>query len=134
MTIQTRTKQKISEEHDMITARHLVRKLTIELGFSLVDQTRIITAVSELTRNALIYAGGGVLIIEILQGSNKGLKVTIKDRGPGIEDIEQAMTDGYSTGRGLGHGLGGSKKLVDEFEISSQIGKGTTVVVVKWIS
>ena len=127
------TRQKIAEESDLVTARHLVRKMSLELGFSLVDQTRIITAVSELTRNALIYGGGGVIIIEILEYPLRGLKVTIKDNGPGIADIKQALVDGYSTGVGLGNGLGGSKRLMDDFEISSEPGNGTKIVIIKWL-
>ena len=127
------TKQKITEEDDLVIARHLVRKISLEMGFGLVDQTRIITAVSELTRNALIYGGGGVMILEIIKKTSMGLKITIKDSGPGIEDIKQALVDGYSTGAGLGNGLGGSRRLMDEFEMSSQPGEGTRIVTIKWL-
>ncbi len=133
MTNQNRSIQKISVEQDLVTARHFVRSLTMEMGFNLIDQTRIITAVSELTRNALIHGGGGVLMVEKLTSPRKGMRITIKDDGPGIGDIGKAMTDGYSTKKGLGNGLGGSKRLLDEFKISSKLGKGTMVVAVKWM-
>lgn len=131
-------KNRLNEIHienasSLLTARHMVREASAQMGFSLVDQTRLITAVSELTRNAVMYAGSGKMDLDRVEdGSRRGLMVKITDRGPGIEDISQAMQDGYTTSRGLGNGLGGSKRLVDDFSISSTAGEGTEVVIVKW--
>ena len=127
-------KLEINTENDLVIVRQHVRSFCINMGFNLVDQTRIITAVSELTRNALNYGGGGFLNIEeIIENGITGLKIIVIDEGPGIEDLELAMTDGYSTGKGLGNGLGGSKRLLDEFDINSKVGKGTIVEGVKWL-
>jgi serine/threonine-protein kinase RsbT len=123
----------ITLEEDIVRARHSTRKLAIECGFGLVDQTKMVTAASELARNAFVFGGGGKVTLELLQdGGRKGLRLTFEDRGPGIADIEQAMSDGYTSGRGLGLGLGGSKRLVNEFEIRSKVGEGTTVVITRW--
>ena len=104
-----------------------------EGGFSLVDQTKMVTATSELARNAVDYGGGGIVLIEVLdEGARTGLRLTFDDHGPGIADVEQALTDGYTTGNGLGLGLGGSRRLVNEFDIESSPGKGTVVTVVRW--
>ena len=113
--------------------RQRVRARVVELGFGLVDQTKMITAASELARNTLIYGGGGVARLEILQaGTRRGLRVTFADEGPGIADIELALKDGYTTGHGLGLGLSGARRLVNEFAIESQVGAGTRVVITKW--
>jgi len=118
---------------DVISVRQVVRARAIELGFSIVDQTKIVTAASELARNTLDYGGGGTLHIETLQQDiRKGLKLTFEDQGPGIADIERAMQDGYTTGRGLGLGLSGSRRLVNEFDIQSHIGEGTRVTIIRW--
>jgi serine/threonine-protein kinase RsbT len=118
---------------DIVLIRQAVRNRTAELGFSLVDQTKMITAASELARNTLEYGGGGTVTFETLQeGTRRGLRLTFEDRGPGIPDLEKAMTDGYTTGSGMGLGLGGSKRLVNEFEISSQVGEGTRVAITRW--
>ena len=118
---------------DIVAARQLVRTLAVELGFGLVDQTKIVTAASELARNTLDYAGGGTLKIEVLaDGLRKGLRLTFEDRGPGIPDIELALRDGYSTGGGLGLGLSGTRRLVNEFDIHSVVGEGTRVRVTRW--
>jgi serine/threonine-protein kinase RsbT len=120
-------------EGDVVLVRQTVRKWAAELGFSLVDQTKILTAASELARNALIHGGGGAVRLEALsEGSRRGLRLTFEDQGPGIPDIDLALRDGYTTGGGLGLGLGGSKRLVNEFEISSRAGEGTRVTVIKW--
>ena len=114
-------------------ARQLVRRLTQELGFSLVDQTKMVTAASELARNALVYGGGGRMRWELLDdGRRRGLKLTFSDEGPGIADMEMAMTDGWTSGTGLGMGLSGAKRLVNQFEIDSRPGAGTRVSITRW--
>ena len=126
-------KQEIRTEDDLMRARHATRELVRTLGFGLVDQTRLVTAVSELTRNAYRYAGGGDFVLGSVEKSQRvGVRVTVSDRGPGIRDLDQALTEGYSTSGGLGHGLSGSRRLVDEFDIQTEVGKGTTVVIVKY--
>ena len=123
----------ISTSEDVVAVRQAVRQRAVDLGFNLVDQTKIVTAASELARNTLQYGGGGTLRIEeILQGSRRGIRLTFEDNGPGIVNIELAMKDGYTTRGGLGLGLSGSKRLVNEFAIESQPGKGTTVSIVRW--
>ena len=118
---------------DMIKARQLVRDCAIFQGLSLVDQTKIVTAASELARNTLIHGGGGEMRLQALNdGPRRGVKVIFADKGPGIPNIELAMQDGYTTRGGLGLGLSGSKRLVNEFSIESQSGKGTTVSIVRW--
>jgi serine/threonine-protein kinase RsbT len=121
-----------SDEH-VVRVRQAVRARAVELGFSLVDQTKIVTAASELARNAIQYGGGGSACIEsISNGIRRGLRLTFRDEGPGIADIDQAMKDGYSTGGGLGLGLSGARRLSNEFEIESAPGQGTRVVIVRW--
>jgi len=123
----------IDSGEQLVTVRQAVRAKAEELRFSLVDQTRIITAASELARNTLQHGGGGTVAIEIVEnGTRRGLRLTFKDQGPGIPDLELAMKDGYTTGGGLGLGLSGSKRLVNEFTISSKAGEGTQVTVTKW--
>jgi serine/threonine-protein kinase RsbT len=118
---------------DIIKARQLVRESAIAQGLSLVDQTKLITAASELARNALVHGGGGDMQLEVLNdGARRGVRVTFSDQGPGIPDIALAMKDGYSTGGGLGLGLGGAKRLVNEFNIDSLQGKGTKVTILRW--
>ena len=118
---------------DVVLIRQAVRTWTTELGFSLVDQTKMITAASELARNSLEYGGGGLVIFESLQEGNKrGLRLSFEDHGPGIPDIAQAMKDGYTSGKGMGLGLGGAKRLVNEFEIQSAVGEGTKVTITRW--
>jgi serine/threonine-protein kinase RsbT len=117
----------------VVRVRQLVRERARQLGFGLVDQTKITTAASELARNTVHYGGGGVLHLEILeQKSRCGLQLTFEDQGPGIPDVELALKDGYTTGKGLGLGLGGTKRLMHEFEILSRPGVGTWVRIVKW--
>jgi serine/threonine-protein kinase RsbT len=104
-----------------------------EAGFTLVDQTKMVTAASELARNTVLYGGGGAAILEALEdGSRKGVRMTFEDDGPGIADIALAMKDGYTSGNGMGLGLGGSRRLVNDFEITSTLGTGTRVVAVRW--
>lgn len=124
----------LKSESDVVQARQLVRKWAQEQSFSLVDQTKIITAASELARNVLVHGGGdGTMLIESLQdGMRRGLQLTFEDHGPGIEDIELALRDGYTTGGGLGLGLSGSKRLMNQFSIDSKPGEGTRVTVAKW--
>ena len=113
--------------------RRIVREWAVSLGFSLVDQTKIVTAASELARNVIDYGGGGDFRIEALNNdARRGLRLTFSDKGPGIVDMEQAMKDGFTTGAGLGLGLGGAKRLVNEFLIDSKPGRGTTVVIIRW--
>ena len=121
-----------SSEH-VVTVRQAVRQRAVELGFSLVDQTKIITAASELGRNAIQHGGGGQATVEVINdGSRRGLRLTFEDKGPGIADIAVAMRDGYSTGSGLGLGLSGAKRLSNEFAITSSPGLGTRVVITRW--
>ena len=123
----------IRSSSDVVVVRQLVRTRAIEAAFSLVDQTRIVTAASELARNTLDYGGGGQARIEIVnEGPRTGLRMTFEDTGPGIADVELALQDGYTTGRGLGLGLGGARRLMNEFRIESKPGEGTRVVAVRW--
>jgi serine/threonine-protein kinase RsbT len=120
-------------EQDVVVARQIVRRLAQEIGFSLVEQTKIVTATSELARNTVRHGRGGVMSCEVVQaGDRSGLRLTFIDEGPGIPDIARAMTDGYSTAGGLGMGLSGARRLVSEFDIESAPGKGTRVTVVRW--
>jgi serine/threonine-protein kinase RsbT len=122
----------IRVEDDVVRIRQACREWSIELGFSLVDQTKIVTAASELARNTKVYGGGGSMLMETLdEGGRRGLRLTFTDEGPGIPDVAQALKDGYTTGNGLGLGLGGARRLVNEFNIESRPG-ATKIVVVKW--
>src|SRR6476619_6470896 len=124
---------KLVSEQDIVSARQTVRKLAQEQGFSLVDQTKLVTAASEIARNTVIYGGGGTLKWETLSdGLKKGVRLCFEDSGPGIEDLALAMTDGWTSGKGMGLGLSGSKRLVNEFEIESAPGKGTRVTIARW--
>jgi serine/threonine-protein kinase RsbT len=121
-----------SEQH-IVLVRQAVRKITQELGFSLVDQTKMVTAASELARNTLVYGGGGSLLWEVVaEGARKGLRLTFVDAGPGIADLSLAMKDGWTSGSGLGMGLSGAKRLVNEFDIKTEPGKGTRVMIGRW--
>src|ERR1700760_535104 len=123
----------LKTSNDVVMARQKVRQWAIELKFSLVDQTKLVTAASELARNTLDYGLGGEMTIEVVAaGARSGLRPTFEDHGPGIPDIEQALKDGYTSGSGMGLGLGGSRRLVNEFKIESEVGKGTRVTVVRW--
>jgi serine/threonine-protein kinase RsbT len=123
----------IRSSSDVVVVRQLVRTRAIEAAFSLVDQTRIVTAASELARNTLDYGGGGqARIVIVSEGPRTGLRMTFEDTGPGIPDVELALQDGYTTGRGLGLGLGGARRLMSEFGIESKRGEGTRVVAVRW--
>ena len=123
----------LRSEHDIVMARQQVRKLTQELKFSLVDQTKMVTAASELARNALIYGKGGTMHWEVLQADARtGLRLLFADEGPGIANMDLAMTDGWTSGKGLGMGLTGAKRLVNEFEIDSKVNGGTRVMITRW--
>lgn len=133
MTPQKSETLEIQSSADVVLVRQAVRQLAVEIGFGLVDQTKIVTAASELARNTLDYGGGGMVHLETLQeGGRRGLRLIFSDQGPGIPDIEMALKDGYTTGNGLGMGLGGSKRLASEFEIQSVVGQGTQVTIVRW--
>ena len=124
----------IKSESDIVTVRKAVRDAAESLGFGITDVTRIVTAASELARNVFIYAGSGVMQWrELDSGGSVGIELKFEDNGPGIANIKQAMKAGYSTSGGLGLGLCGTKRLIDEMEINSQVGKGTTVIVRKWL-
>jgi serine/threonine-protein kinase RsbT len=123
----------LATEHDIVLARQAVRRMSQQQGFSLVDQTKMVTAASELARNTLIYGGGGNLKWSLINdGIKRGLRLTFEDQGPGIPNLELAMTDGWSSGTGLGLGLTGTRRLVNEFEIDSTVGVGTRVVITRW--
>ena len=118
---------------DIVAVRHAVRRQAVKINLSLVDQTKIVTAASELARNMLIYGGGGEVTLEVLQnGVRQGLRVCFVDTGPGIPDIDLALRDGFTTGSGMGLGLGGAKRLVNEFSLQSAPGKGTRVTITRW--
>lgn len=130
-TVSTETVPLVSEP-DIVAVRRRVRDVSAKMGFSLVDQTKVVTAASELARNTLIYGGGGSMVMETLNGPRVGLKLIFEDKGPGIPDIELALRDGFTTGTGLGLGLSGAKRLVNEFEIDSRIGEGTRIAITRW--
>jgi serine/threonine-protein kinase RsbT len=118
---------------DVVRARQAVRDHARQEGFTLVDQTKIVTAASELARNTIIHGGGGEMRLEIVQeGLRRGLRLTFEDKGPGIPDLQLALRDGYTTGTGMGLGLGGAKRLCNEFAVETKVGEGTRVTVVKW--
>lgn len=123
----------VHSDEDVVRVRQITRQWAVGLGFSLVDQTKIVTAASELARNTLIHGGGGSTRIEELRdGSRHGLRLTFEDKGPGIADVPQALRDGYTTGSGLGLGLGGARRLSSEFDITSAAGQGTSVRITRW--
>jgi serine/threonine-protein kinase RsbT len=123
----------IREETDLLLVRQLVRQRAAELGFRKLGQTKAVTAASEIGRNTLIHGGGGKMLLQTyVELARRGLRLTFEDHGPGIADVERAMTDGYTTAGGLGLGLGGTKRLVDEFDLASSVGMGTRVTVTLW--
>ncbi len=123
----------IRTSEDVVRVRQQTRLLAVEAGLSLVDQTKVITAASELARNTLDYGGGGELRIEIVEnGVRRGVRLTFEDQGPGIADIQQALKDGFTSGSGLGLGLGGARRLSNEFNIESTVGKGTKIQITRW--
>ena len=122
----------IRTPEDIVLVRTAVRQAALDLKFGLVDQTKLVTAASEIARNTLVYGQGGEVVLEPVQGLKRGLRLTFLDRGPGIADIDRALTDGYTSGGGMGLGLGGTRRLMDAFEIASNPGEGTTVIITKW--
>src|SRR5205823_4641928 len=133
MRVQKSERHEIRASEDVVLVRQAVRKRAVDLGFNLVDQTKIVTASSELARNTLDYGGGGMAEIETVEnGTRKGLRLIFEDSGPGIPDIQLALKDGFTTGSGLGLGLGGAKRLSHEFDIESEVGRGTRVSIVRW--
>jgi serine/threonine-protein kinase RsbT len=123
----------IGTDQDVVRVRQLVRTAAVEVKLSLVDQTKLVTAASELARNTLVYGGGGsVEVNRVENGRRTGLRIVFADQGPGIPDLDLALTDGYTTGGGLGLGLSGARRLVDEFDIDTRVGEGTTITVTKW--
>ncbi|MCF6406017.1 anti-sigma regulatory factor [Chitinophaga filiformis] len=133
MIVLSSDNMRIGKELDMVVFRNRLKEFAVKIGMSLVNQTKLITAASELSRNMLRYAGGGAVLIEIVNGQRQnGLRVTFSDTGPGIPDIDKAMKDGFSTGKSLGLGLPGARRLVNDFEIKSTVGKGTTITITKW--
>ena len=118
---------------DVVKVRQVVRQWAAGLNFSLVEQTKLVTATSELARNALEHGGGGTMLAEVVEdGARKGIKLVFEDKGPGIANIDLALKDGYTTGGGMGLGLSGSKRLVSDFQIKSELGRGTTVTIIRW--
>ena len=133
MTVVDRSVQTIHSSEDVVRVRQIARERAVAQGFSLVDQTKLVTAASEIARNTIEYGGGGDLLIETLRdGVRRGLRLTFTDQGPGIADIPRAMTDGYTSGGGLGLGLSGAKRLSNEFDIQSAPGKGTRIMLGRW--
>jgi len=132
MTVVKNEMLPVVSEADIVVVRRRVREVAIEVGLSLVDQTKLVTAASELARNTVIYGGGGSLQVESLNGPRLGIRLTFQDHGPGIPDIDLALRDGFTTGTGLGLGLGGAKRLVNEFEIDSAADRGTKVTLTRW--
>jgi serine/threonine-protein kinase RsbT len=124
----------IHSDEDVVRARQVVRQWALDLGFRLVDQTKIVTAASELARNTLVHGGGGEMRLETVEvNARRGLQLTFEDKGPGIPDVNLAMSNGYTTGSGLGLGLGGAKRLSNDFEIVSSPGQGTWVRITRWL-
>ena len=123
----------IRSSADVVVVRQAVRAMAAKIGFSLIDQTKVVTAASELARNALEHGGGGTAVVEaVARGLKPGLRATFQDHGPGIPDVDAALTDGFTTGGGMGLGLGGSRRLVSEFELDTAVGRGTRVTITKW--
>jgi serine/threonine-protein kinase RsbT len=133
MAVPPRDERAIRASDDVVAVRQVVREWAIRAGLSLVDQTKLVTAASEIARNVLVSGGGGTLALEAIeQGGRRGVRLAFEDAGPGIADVEQALKDGFYTGSGLGLGLGGARRLVNEFSIESKPGFGTRVVLARW--
>ena len=133
MNIRKQDSLPLRSQEDVVAARQRARAWAVECGFNIVDQTKIVTATSELARNAVIYGGGGLMHMQSLEDTGTvGLRLSFSDDGPGIVDIQLALKDGYTSGSGLGLGLGGARRLMDEFEISSEPQKGTRVTITRW--
>jgi len=133
MIVQKSDLKEIRSESDVVQIRQEVRRWALGVGFSLVDQTKLVTAASEIARNTLQYGGGGTVLFEQVEnGARCGVRLTFEDQGPGIPDLDRALSDGYTTGNGMGLGLPGAKRLVNEFEIESSVGQGTRVKIARW--
>jgi serine/threonine-protein kinase RsbT len=133
MDVLKREEKPVRSDSDVVQVRHTVRALAAEMQFSLVDQTKLVTAASEIARNTLQYGGGGTAEIEVVARDGKrGIRMAFEDRGPGIADVALALRDGFTSGSGLGLGLGGAKRLVNEFDIVTRVGEGTRVTLVRW--
>jgi serine/threonine-protein kinase RsbT len=132
MAIVRSDRRAVRVPQDVVAVRQVVREWAVAVGFSLVDQTKLVTAASELARNTIIYGGGGTVELQELNGPRRGIRLVFEDSGPGIKDMDAVLKDGYSTGGGLGLGLGGAKRLSNEFEISSRPGEGTRVSITRW--
>lgn len=123
----------VASDQDVVRVRQLVRTIAVSVKLSLVDQTKLVTAASELARNTLVYGGGGTVeVSQVDNGRRRGIRIVFSDSGPGIANLDLALTDGYTTGGGLGLGLSGARRLVDEFDIDTEVGRGTCVTVTKW--
>ncbi|GAB2544151.1 anti-sigma regulatory factor [Rufibacter soli] len=133
MIVISKEKISIQKEQDVVLFRNRIKEVATKIGMSLVNQTKLITAASELVRNMLRYGGGGITHLEVIsKNSIPGVRLVFQDEGPGIEDVTLAMKDGFSTGKSLGLGLPGAKRLVNDFQIKSELGKGTTVTIIRW--
>lgn len=133
MTVRSSGSISVRIEQDVVMARQAVRKLAQDAGMRLIDQTKLVTAVSELARNTVVYGGGGDMDWEVLdEGARTGIRLTFRDKGPGIPDIKLALTDGWTSGGGLGLGLTGARRLVDDFQLDSTPGEGTQISITKW--
>ena len=133
MAVTRSDKLPVASDGDIVAVRQRVRALAVELGFSLVNQTKIVTAASELARNTVVHGGGGTVEIEVLiDGGRRGIRLTFRDHGPGIPDLAAALRDGFTTGGGLGLGLGGARRLCNDFDLQSTPGDGTVVRIVRW--
>jgi serine/threonine-protein kinase RsbT len=133
LIVETSDTISVTTSEDVVRVRQKVRAQAVSLGFSLVDQTKIVTAASEIARNTVVHGGGGRMHLDTLRQSGRvGLRLVFSDKGPGIPDIARAMTDGYTTAGGLGLGLSGAKRLSNEFDVKSAVGEGTTVTLVRW--
>ncbi len=133
MAVEKSHERNLGSQDDVVLVRQAVRTAAIEIGLNLVDQTKIVTAASELARNTVVHGGGGIARVEIIRENNRqGLRLTFEDKGPGISDIERAMKDGFTSGGGLGLGLGGAKRLSNEFTLDSRPGEGTRVTIIRW--
>lgn len=133
MVVQRAETHTLHTSDDVVRVRQVVRGWAVELGFSLIDQTKVVTAASEVARNTVTYGGGGTARLEVVQDAGRrGLRVVFEDKGPGISDVEQALRDGFTSGTGLGLGLGGARRLSNDFAIESRVGEGTRVTIVRW--
>jgi serine/threonine-protein kinase RsbT len=133
MVVQRAETYSLQTSDDVVRVRQIVRGWSVELGFSLIDQTKVVTAASELARNTVTYGAGGTARLEAVQeGGRRGLRIVFEDKGPGIPDIDQALRDGHTSGTGLGLGLGGARRLSNDFLIESRVGEGTRVTIVRW--